>query len=169
MHRVVGRTVTVVNESQLWNLARTEWVWARSSAQLRLANAARWRLSVLLTTDEAMRTLNRETRGIDATTDVLSFPTVGDELARPGHLPPTRGTGSSSSWPDLGEIVISASYVEAARGDAETLDDALARTLAHGLCHLLGFDHTTDGQEALMLRAESALMLDSSKEEDAYR
>ena len=166
---VFGRGIVVENTSH-WGGGRAEWVWRCAHRMVCAARAEEWRVSIVLTTDERIRSLNREWRGIDSATDVLSFATVGDELVRPGHLPPSRsaavfattsaGSGGAVAWPDLGEIVISAPYVEATCDErsVESLDAALQRTIAHGLCHLLGFDHTTDRQHALMQRAERALL-----------
>ena len=164
-----GRGIVVENSSH-WGGARAEWVWRCAHRMVRAARADKWRVSIVLTTDERIRSLNREWRGIDSATDVLSFATVGDDLVRPGHLPPSRSAAAlattsvcrdgAAAWPDLGQIVISAPYVEATCDEwsEEDLDAALQRTIAHGLCHLLGFDHTTDRQHVLMQRAERALL-----------
>jgi probable rRNA maturation factor len=84
-----------------------------------------------------MRALNRQYRGIDKPTDVLSF-----------------GENERSSF--LGEIVIAAGV---ARKQAENLGHSLGtefRVLAlHGLLHLLGYDHEVDGGR--MARLETRL------------
>jgi probable rRNA maturation factor len=95
-----------------------------------LAPAAR-SLGVKLCGDRAMRTLNREHRGKDKTTDVLSFP--GGETPEGYHL---------------GDIVIS---LPQAQRQAEAAGHSLARELRvlllHGTLHCLGYDHETDGGE----------------------
>jgi probable rRNA maturation factor len=84
--------------------------------------------------DRLVRRLNREWRGKDRTTDVLSFP-AGD----PPPLPPG---GEESSGPYLGEIVIS---VPRCREQAATqgVDPGveLVRLVIHGVLHLLGCGH----------------------------
>ncbi|QQR54460.1 rRNA maturation RNase YbeY [Candidatus Peregrinibacteria bacterium] len=89
-------------------------------------------LELLLTNDTEIQNLNRNYRGKDRPTDVLSF-SLEDE-----HT--------------LGQIVIS---VERARAQAETLDQPLEEELrflfAHGLMHLCGYDHETPEEEAVML------------------
>jgi len=80
-----------------------------------------------------MRILNREYRGVDRTTDVLSFPQndVGSHLSSP-----------SSQHFILGDIVIS--LPKANRQAMEygtTLNEELKRLLIHGLLHLMGYDH----------------------------
>jgi probable rRNA maturation factor len=102
-------------------------------------------LSVLLVSDPEMRRLNREWRGRDRPTDVLSF---------------AQGEGAGGA-PDglLGDVVIS---VDSARRQAaergETLGRAADRLLIHGLLHLLGYDHERSVAEARrMQRRERAL------------
>jgi probable rRNA maturation factor len=93
-------------------------------------------LTVAVTTDARVRTLNRRFRGVSKPTDVLSFP-----AGEPG---------------ELGDIVIARGV--AAR-QARELGHSLAtelRVLAlHGLLHLLGYDHEQD--DGRMARAEARL------------
>ena len=106
--------------------------------RLALANAE---LSLTLTGDAAIRKLNREWRGKDKATDVLSFPA--------GELP--RGTPGPRP---LGDVVIS---LDTARRQAKeygrTLEQELDRYLAHGLLHLLGHDHERGGAAARKMAA----------------
>jgi len=89
-------------------------------------------LSVLLCTDEEIRSLNATYRGIDAPTDVLSFSLggEGDELAGGQRM--------------LGDIVVSVETARTqARARGRALVDELTWLLIHGLLHLLGHDHET--------------------------
>ncbi len=100
---------------------------------------------MLLTGDEEMRSLNRQFRDVDRTTDVLSFPD-GDELPSGGVL--------------LGQIVVS---LDAARRQAAELGHdeirELGELLLHGTLHLLGHDHARDQGEmdGLEMRLREAL------------
>ena len=93
--------------------------------------------------DRAMRRLNREFRGIDRTTDVLSFP---------GEAGGWDAAGPDAEQPDagghLGDIVIS---VPAARRQAAAAGHGPERELRvlllHGVLHCLGHDHEVDGGE----------------------
>ena len=84
--------------------------------------------SVVFVSDEAMRRYNREYRGFDKTTDVLSF--RGDD----GYL---------------GDILISTetAYNQARKSRILTFDTNIRRLLLHGLLHLMGHDHETDRGE----------------------
>lgn len=113
--------------------------------------APRAEVNVLLTDDETVHTLNREYRGRDRPTDVLSFPLRG---SRPG-APATPPHPDASAL--LGDVVIS---VDTARRQAAErnapLASELARLAAHGALHLLGHDDATARGAAGMAAAEQA-------------
>jgi probable rRNA maturation factor len=100
-------------------------------------------VSLRLTDDPAMRALNREYRGKDRPTDVLAF---AMREAEDGALAPEV----------LGDIVISVDT--ASRQARRGLFHELMFLSAHGLCHLLGYDHQTDEQETTMNRRMKALL-----------
>jgi probable rRNA maturation factor len=108
-----------------------------------LAVARPVELSLVLTNDRGIAALNRRHRGIDAATDVLSFP----QVAAPG------------SRRLLGDLVIS---VQTARREARTqglpLRQELRRYAAHGLLHLLGHDHEEPAQAGRMARLERKIL-----------
>lgn len=89
----------------------------------------------LISTDEELRRLNRDFRGKDTPTDVLSFPSPRDAA-------------------ELGEIAISWDRAsEQARELGHAADEEVRVLMLHGVLHLLGMDHETDSGE--MRRAES--------------
>jgi probable rRNA maturation factor len=100
-------------------------------------------LSVAITGDHEIHVLNRLFRNIDRPTDVLAF------AMREGDGPPAPSPSARSEL--LGDIVIS---VETARRQAarrgRTLESEVRMLLAHGLLHLLGYDHRTDAQARRM-------------------
>jgi probable rRNA maturation factor len=102
-------------------------------------------LSLTLIGDEAMRALNRDYRGKDAPTDVLSFPLDGT----------TRATNAERL---LGDVVIS---IDTARRQATAYDAPLQRELyrllIHGLLHLTGHDHVRAAERRVMEREERRL------------
>ncbi len=101
-------------------------------------------LSLSLVRDPAIRKLKREYFGIDAATDVLSFP-AGD-FPGPGPRP-------------LGDIVISMDTARRAAKDlGTTLERELALYLAHGMLHLLGHDHQSPQDARKMERLERKLL-----------
>lgn len=113
-------------------------------ALLRRLDLADAELSVLLTDDDGIQALNRQWRGVDAPTDVLSF--AFGEVEGPGD-------------DVLGDIVIS--LPTAARQAAEHghgVEDELWVLLVHGLLHLLGYDHQDPAEAAEMAEAEVKLL-----------
>ncbi len=92
---------------------------------------------VLLSVDDTMRELNLSFRGLDRSTNVLSFP-AGD--------PPAGGLASQSDMPTpLGDIVLARQTVVAeARAQGKTLAVHTTHLVVHGVLHLLGFDHMSD-------------------------
>lgn len=110
-------------------------------------------LSILITTNSAIRAYNRDFRHKDKPTDILSFP-YHTEL-QPGQRIQVKFPEDKN----LGDIVISPEYVVKKLPELETtLDDRLQVLLVHGICHLLGYDHETDEQYAEMHALEQSLL-----------
>ena len=108
-------------------------------------------VSLVLTDDAGIAALNREFRGVDAPTDVLSFPQL--EAAGPGTAVP-----ADAPLP-LGDIVVSLQRAEAqARDYGHTLARELGFLLVHGLLHLLGYDHETPDEAATMEARQEAVL-----------
>lgn len=103
-------------------------------------------LSLALVSNRSIRELNRQWRGKDYATDVISFPLELDEP--PPGVP----------W-EVGEIVIS---VEKAKEQAEQYGHSIEREFAflfvHGFLHILGFDHETKREEAEMMALQSSAL-----------
>jgi probable rRNA maturation factor len=113
-------------------------------AALRLERAE---LSLVLCDDRTMRALNRRHRGLDRSTDVLAF--AQDE----GPAMPAHGTRV------LGDVVISLPTARRqAREQGRTALAEATMLLAHGLLHLLGFDHRTATEERRMKARTDALI-----------
>jgi probable rRNA maturation factor len=103
-------------------------------------------LSISLMTDRGIRKLNKKWRRKDKPTDVLSFPAGEMPKGTPGPLP-------------LGDIVISMDTARRqAKAGKRTLDAEVARYLAHGLLHLMGFDHENEADAQKMSAQESKLL-----------
>ncbi|PZU88687.1 MAG: rRNA maturation RNase YbeY [Chelatococcus sp.] len=94
-------------------------------------------LSLLMTDDRRIRIVNRDWRGFDKATNVLSFPAA----------PPDRIAES----PLLGDIVLAYETVEReALAEGKSVQDHLSHLVVHGLLHLLGEDHETDAEARRM-------------------
>jgi probable rRNA maturation factor len=94
-------------------------------------------VSVTVIGDRRMRQLNKHYRGVDATTDVLSFP-----LNDPADKPDAPFVETPDGVLRLGDIVISfPQAVEEAARDNKLVDDQIVTLVLHGLDHLLGIHH----------------------------
>ena len=102
-------------------------------------------MTIVLTDDAQLHELNREYLGIDAPTDVLSFPAA--------EADPETGT------PYLGDILIS---IPRARQQAEaaghSLEAEVQLLVVHGTLHLLGHDHAAAREKARMWKAQAEVM-----------
>jgi probable rRNA maturation factor len=102
-----------------------------------------------LNSDETIRALNAEHRGLDAPTDVLSFPLMD---TRDFVLPP----GESMH---LGDVVVSYNRaLQQALEYGHSVDREVAYLVAHGVLHVLGYDHEDEAERHVMRdREEDAL------------
>jgi len=104
-------------------------------------------VSVVLTGDAAVRALNRDYRGRDASTNVLAFAQEEDAIAQEG--PPLL----------LGDVVLAYETVRReAVAQGKTLTDHTRHLVVHGVLHLLGLDHDTQESAVDMERRETAIL-----------
>ena len=115
--------------------------------------AGTYQLSITIVTDERIRELNGEHRGIDAVTDVLSFPLQSDDVA--GFvLPPSAPT-------HLGDVVVALGRAaEQAEEYGHSVERELAYLTVHGVLHLLGYDHEDEVEREEMRRREEEVLVD---------
>lgn len=112
-----------------------------------------YEVSLVFTDSETVRQLNRDYRGVDKPTDVLSF-----------HMLPQKGNDSSFALPPdgvtrLGEVIISCPQAaEQAREQGHSPERELALLIIHGLLHLLNYDHEEPQEESDMREKEKELL-----------
>jgi probable rRNA maturation factor len=110
-------------------------------------------LSVLLTDDRTIRDLNRAHRGKDKPTDVLAFPL---DLEDGDNGAAEAGDGSGAV---LGDVVISLdTAARQARSRNRELLAEVRFLLAHGVLHLVGYDHATRPEKQIMDRLTRRLV-----------
>jgi probable rRNA maturation factor len=114
-------------------------------------------VALVVTSDEAVQALNRDFRGIDAPTDVLSFAAQESLATAPDLLLPPELAAEMDRH--LGDVVIAYPYAER---QAQRFGNSLAaelRLLAiHGTLHLLGYDHATSDEEEAMWAEQEAIL-----------
>ena len=150
--------VVITIEHELDPSLDEAFIAALAEAVLRQENAPPGTVSVVITDDATVQELNRQYRGLDEPTDVLSFglgglakpleETAAEPFIVPEELPP-----------QIGEIVIA--YPYAARQAAATgrpIRDELALLVVHGVLHLLGHDHLESGETDTMRGREATVL-----------
>lgn len=99
-------------------------------------------LGITIIGDRKMHELNRKYRGLDNTTDILSFALEDSSVANLAHIPKIGFVAAPDKWLRLGDIVISyPQAVEDASMDGIAVDEEIKNLVEHGLDHLLGVHH----------------------------
>jgi probable rRNA maturation factor len=102
-------------------------------------------LSVVLTDDARLQQLNRDYLGVDAPTDVLSFPA--------SEMDPETGTSY------LGDVLVSIPRAEAqAQTGGHRLEAEVQLLVVHGVLHLLGYDHAKPEEKADMWAVQAQVL-----------
>ncbi len=123
---------------------------AAATATLRSEKVARAALTIVITDDTYMRSLNRQFRGIDAPTDVLSFAAqeAPDSPPMIRNAPPEL---TAEIGGHLGDLVLAFPHTKRqAQQYANSVDAELRLLVVHGTLHLLGYDHASDEERRLM-------------------
>ena len=114
-------------------------------------------INVLLTDDAGIRAINLAERGVDAPTDVLSFPMFD---LRPGDKPSEADADPGSHLVPLGDMVLNLDRV---KSQGEEYGHGPRRECAylavHSILHLLGYDHMDDGPMKAQMRAREEAIL----------
>lgn len=119
-------------------------------------------VNLLLTDNPGIHEFNKETRNIDAPTDVLSFPNV--EYDVPGNFDIVEAQEADYFEPDsgeliLGDIIISVDKVAAqAKEYGHSEKREFAFLVAHSMLHLCGYDHMTPDEEQEMIKKQEIIL-----------
>lgn len=117
-----------------------EWVLSRHD------QPAGTTVSVVITDDARIHQMNRQFRGVDKPTDVLSFPADSSPLP-----------GESEHY--LGDLILALPYIQRQAGaERHAWQEEMLLAVIHGTLHLLGYDHgTPDAQRAMWAEQAAAL------------
>lgn len=114
-------------------------------------------VDVQMTDDAGIQAHNRDLRGVDRPTDVLSFPML--ELA-PGVHPGKDDVDPGADKVFLGDICISMERVEAQAAEyGHSVERELAYLTVHATLHLLGYDHMDEGPQKAQMRHREEVIL----------
>jgi probable rRNA maturation factor len=121
--------IEVVNRQRRFKIDTEAWTTFATKALAAIGNDEP-SATIAFVSDRKIRELNRQFRGIDKATDVLSFPADGPEEL------------------NLGDIAISTETAATqAKENDLSFDNEIAQLILHGLLHLSGYDHETDNGE----------------------
>lgn len=111
-------------------------------------------VSVMLTNDDAVHTLNREYRGVDRPTNVLSFAALDDE-DEPIVDPML-----------LGDIVVAFETTEREAAEQnKSPEEHFFHLIVHGVLHLIGYDHVEDADAEVMEALETKIMIENGMDD----
>jgi probable rRNA maturation factor len=149
-------TIEISRNSEGWPEgldARTEEAVRAALAQSKAKIAGAAELSIVLTNDAEQRILNRDWRGIDKSTNVLSFPQIEPFGAVQGLL---------------GDLILARETLVREAGEMGiSFEDHFTHLVVHGFLHLLGYDHMDD-DEALAMEGLETQILASLGVADPY-
>ncbi|MER3396321.1 MAG: rRNA maturation RNase YbeY [Acidimicrobiia bacterium] len=117
-------------------------------------------VSVICVDEASMRSLSQRFLGIDEATDVLAFPIDGEVEEETVETAP----GGRVLWPEdgpvlLGDVVICPAVTRRyAEENQKSFQSEIDLVVVHGLLHLLGYDHATKDEEAVMNELQNALL-----------
>jgi probable rRNA maturation factor len=137
--------IDVLIDSDLWkHVAGVNSIVRRAVAEAAaMLSTTGAELAIVLTDDSAIRQLNRLWRGIDAATDVLSFP-ARQTFDQPPHI---------------GDIVLAYETIaQEARAERKPFAHHVAHLVVHGFLHLLGYDHARDAEAKTMQSVERKIL-----------
>jgi probable rRNA maturation factor len=139
-------TVTIEIEDDGWNAVAGLSALAEKAVQrCRRAGDIRT-IALLFTTDAEVRAINRQWRGQDKPTNVLSFPAAAMPMPEGEAVP-------------LGDIVLARETVEReAAEQGKSCADHTTHLIVHGVLHLLGYDHGNDDAAVLMENTELEIL-----------
>ena len=116
-------------------------------------------VDVIFTDDEGIRAINREQRGVDRPTDVLSFPMFDLTAGTPPTLDDVEVDPGTGLVP-LGDMVISLERAQAQGAEyGHGPERETAYLAVHSVLHLLGYDHLDEGPQKARMRAREEAIL----------
>lgn len=134
----------IVSSDPRYRINKTAVKAAVLTALQRYHISGKIELGVNIIGDRKMHELNKRYRGIDQTTDILSFALEDPNPASLAHIPRIGFVASPDNWLRLGDIVLSYPQVlEDASIDGISIDEEIRNLVEHGVNHLLGAHHNS--------------------------
>jgi probable rRNA maturation factor len=145
--RAAAPSIDIQVQSPLWAAQPLAAQTARGAITAAAAALATpdGEVSIVLTDDASIQKLNRDWRGIDQPTNVLSFPAAKTAAQGPSPL--------------LGDVIVAYETIKReAAEEAKPFQHHLAHIVVHGYLHLLGYDHQIDSEAGAMEKLERDIL-----------
>ena len=114
---------------------------------------------IIFTDEEGIRELNSRTRGIDSVTDVLSYPSFENDPQKAICAAEHAFDMDEDGCVFIGSIAICKKRAEEQAAEyGHSFEREINYLAAHGVCHLLGYDHMTDEDKPVMRAAEERVL-----------
>lgn len=155
--KAAARFKTLKPYLQAYLKASEDFIWGKGRDSLKFPTSKyNWQLSLTLCGDQRMRTLNRNFRQKDKTTDVLSFQ----------YFDSRQELRDSSKLPELhlGDLFISLNMAaKQARSFDLSLNEELLHLVVHGFLHLLDFDHDRGERERIEMEQKELWLINRAR------
>lgn len=153
----MGYTIEIQVDDSVTAEVDGDAIMAAVAATLRQEQIDTAALTVVITADEAVQALNRDFRGIDAPTDVLSFAAREEDDDAPALALPAEVAAELASY--LGDLVIALPYsARQAENFGNSVTAELQLLAVHGTLHLLGYDHQEQADEDAMWALQEQIL-----------
>jgi probable rRNA maturation factor len=160
--------IVVILDKPCWERSIAEWEALIEPAIFETLRQSLWaqpaEINILLTDDAKIQELNKEYRGIDKPTNVLSFPSF-----EPEEIFSLKVENDSSEPMVLGDIALAYETIQKeSLSQNKPFDHHLIHLAIHGVLHLLGFDHEKD-EDATVMESLEVKILSSLKISNPYQ
>jgi probable rRNA maturation factor len=160
--------IVVILDKPCWDRPIAEWEALIQPAILETLHQSQWvqpaEINILLTDDARIHELNKEHRGIDKPTNVLSFPSFEEE-----EIFSFKGGNALLEPIVLGDIALAHETIQKeSLSQNKSFDHHLIHLAVHGVLHLLGFDHEKD-EDATVMESLEIKILSSLKIPNPYQ
>lgn len=160
--------IVVILDKPCWEKSIVEWEALIQPAILETLSQSLWaqsaEINILLTDDARIHELNKEHRGVDKPTNVLSFPSF-----EPEEIFSLKVGNELPELMVLGDIALSYETIQnESLSQNKPFDQHLIHLTVHGVLHLLGFDHEKD-EDATVMESLEVKILSSLKIPNPYQ
>ncbi len=144
--------ITLINRQRKVPLDE-QWLTELITEILTILTYQDFDIGILITTNRTIQRYNETYRYKKGPTDILSF------AYHPHTTPGTKIATTHEDEKNLGDLILSPEYiVHSAKNLGVTYEHRLMILTIHGICHLLGYDHETDEQYAVMQAREDSIL-----------